>query len=608
MNIYAETALKLARKGYTPIPLTGKRPSVQNWQNARNVKPNQINIWERAGLFQNVGMVTGSASNNTVVIDFDGMEGYRRFCEAFPDLVDTLTVATGSGEGMHVYLKVDLLPDSRAFLNIPHGDETFNVEIKADGKQVVIPPSVHPDTGCPYIYHKRVEIKPVTDISAVLNWAEGMQNGNADIWTPPAAIHAGDDALNPVLLAAVESYFLSIPHKTHGEWINCSCPNTNNHKHGDKNFSFGYNRDGYGHCYVCGTMLLKDLLPLIQMDAKAYGGLFEKSEPFQVRLAQAPIQPADPAPDGLPVVIRSDRLSEYHARLTDYDAPVVSPPIYFPLKVLHRYGGMAEVMRAGKLIGIVGTSGGGKTSLLETMVDGWLSYNVPCLIWSPEWTADEFIERAVQRYGGPTMTELYKHEIFIYERQQGITGGVGVEVSEDQLRRAEKALRDIRKWTAQIGYINDPFLTVGKLRDSMNATLDKLRFTPRVLIIDYVQLLHAMETTPDLTMYKLLMVIKATCAAHQLVGVIASQTTKAAAKDAQSGDALDAQSARWVNDDAFNLYVTITPDRDETGMVRDSAILNVVKNSYGTRGKIRVGVDWPRMTFADIAHSNQRFE
>lgn len=614
MSNIVEKALELASKGYTVMPLHGKKPVVTEWQKLRNITPEQIYDWERAGMWRNIGMVCGAASRNTVVVDFDGLAGYEWFKRTFPDLVDTMTVATGSGDGMHVYFQVDLLPDSIAVMNIPVEGyaEPINIEFKSDGKQVVIPPSIHPDTQKEYTVFNRAPIKKISDLSTVQSWAKSLQ---AQDWQPPRVVSTNSDNLNPKLLAAVEAHFRAQPNKMNHDWINCSCPNTVNHKHGDRDFSFGYNAIGFGNCYVCGDMNLKALLPLIGMNANDYGGFYEKTEATvydpPMRIAGQPIAPAgSPASTApvIPVVTRSSRLTTYMERLLDFDTPVINAPVPFPLKVLHQFGGMAHVVKPGKLIGIVGVSGGGKTSLLETCVDGLLSVHVPALVWSPEWTADEFVERAVQRNGGVSSSDLYMHEIFKDEWQRGIKDGVGVELQDSQIEAAKTAVKILRGYTEEVGYLEMPFLTLGYLQASIEATLNAISFKPRVLIIDYIQLFHAMETNQDLTMYNLLLRIKAICQQYGLVGIIASQVTKSSSKDNVAGKLLDAYDARYVNDDAFNLFVTINPDYHEVTKERQySAVLNIAKNSMGRRGKVRVAVNWERLFFSDTPHPNQEF-
>lgn len=617
-NLYTQRAIELAEKGYTVIPLNGKVPMVEKWQEFRRVTPDLIMAWEQAGKWKNIGMVCGAASNNVVVIDFDGMPGYELFKLAFPELVNTMTVATGSGNGMHCYYKVDLLPDSRAVMSVLTSDaELINIEFKSDGKQVVIPPSIHPDTGNEYTVVNRAPIMHVPDLAKVWAWAQSLKPEEVKPWTPPTQ-YSGDKNLNRKLLSALENHFRSQPHKMHGDWINCSCPNASAHKHGDRTPSFGFNTsDGGANCYNCGGMSIKQMCGYLNIDPVSYGGIYEKSEQFNVQQATNPVNnrqsssvvtPSGAGDTGIPVVKRSERLTNYINRLTDFDTPRTVIPVPFPLRAVQQFNGMARVIKPGKVVGIVGVSGGGKTSLLETMVDGWLSMHVPCLVWSPEWDADEFIERAVQRYGGPRTDELYMHEIFIQEQQQGIVGGVGVEMPPAKLESAVKAVGMLRQFKEEVGYLDFPFLNAGYLQAEIDKTLKNLSFKPRVLIIDYVQLLYAMETDSNLTMYNLLMRLKAICAAYGLVGVLATQVTKEGTKGQQNGGVLDSLSARYVNDDAFNLFITINPDRDENGLFLPSAVLNVAKNSVGMKGKVRVAVNWERLAFDDRPHPNQVFK
>lgn len=611
MNVYSEQAIKLIDKQYTVIPLRGKVPQVKGWQELRGVTPEQVTEWEGKHLWQNIGMVCGAASGNLVVVDFDGLEGYDAFCNQFPELANTYTVKTGSGNGMHCYFKVDLLPDSIGVLNIPLQDGVLvNIEVKSDGKQVVIPPSIHPDTGKAYEVYKRVSVKKLTDLSAVINWIQSFRT--MDEWTPPAVrLPERSGNLNPALLSAVERHFTSQPHKVHGAWINTTCPNAAQHKHGDKVQSFGYNTDSAcGHCFRCGVMNLKALLPMLGMDAKDFGGMYEKVEPsrngsvpqgFRYEIAVDPIQP-------LTVVTRESRLTDYANRILDFDTPREAPPVVFPFKVLHKFGGMARVGRRGRLIGIVGVSGGGKTSLLESMVDGYLKMNTPVLIWSPEWTPDEFVERAVQRYGGARMEDMYLHEVHIWETQNGIKSGVGVPMTKDKQDASIQAIRALRQWETQVGYINEPFMNLEQFQARIQHTLWSLTFKPGVIVFDYVQLLDALGDTPDMTMYKLLMRLKAVCNANNMQGILASQVTKDNARGQANGKMLDSLAAQYVRDDAFNLFVTINPDRNkETGDFLPSAVLNVAKNSFGKRGRVRVPTCWERLSFEDREHPDQSF-
>lgn len=601
--LYAEKARELAAKGITTIPLDGKKPRPTEWQTLRATTPELITEWETKGWWTNIGMVTGEASRNIVVIDFDGLEGFYAFERAFPDLRDTYIVKTGSGNGMHVYYMLDLLPDSRDQKNIELNGQKVNIEFKANGRQVVIPPSIHPDTGEGYTKYHDVAIMRLSDLSQVWAWACSLKPQD---WVAPVVKGQGGK-INPQLLRDITARFTSQPHKVHGAWINTQCPNTNAHRHGDRTYSFGWNeQSAVGHCYVCGEMLVEQLIGYIHINPETYGGIFLNAQPGmngKHDLSRAP----QGAPLPIPVITRKERLTAYIDRINDDKVVSANPPVPFPFRCLHHLHGEAHYLRAGQLIGIIGASGTGKTSLLESMVDGWLDMHVPCLVWSPEWDADDFIARSVQRYGGATTEEVNAHEAAVYE--QATFGKVleGKLMSGSVRSASIEAIRHLRKWETQVGYLEMPMLTYDYLRDSLAATLASLTFKPRVLVIDYVQLLHALEERKT-EMYHLLMRLKALCKQYKLTGAIACQVTKKDSRSASDGQLLDTQSARYVNDDPFNLFMTINPDRNpDTGTFLQSAVLNVVKNSNGIKDKVRVPTDWEKLYFSDTLHPDQTF-
>lgn len=620
-----DAAIAIAEKGATPIPLKGKVPVLDGWQKLRNVTSDQIREWDTKGILQNVGIVCGEASKNLVVIDFDGLDAYKAFAEKFPELADTFTVLTGSGKGKHCYFKVDLLPPSEKAMDTPLG----NIEIKANGTQVVAPPSVHPDTNLPYSVARQVAIKHVTDLSDLLAWIREMKPGG---WQPyPAVLLVGkQDAINHLVIGALQRYFdAQSGMKYHGDWINCACPNKSAHNHGDSTPSFGYNcKSGIGHCYRCGVILTKDLCALAGIDYKAMGGLFEAKPPRtspgpestppsrEPNTANGRIEgkttPDHTSPNGTRFIDRSDVLRTYIDRVFDIDKPPDSAPILFPLRVMHKFGGMAKVIKPGKLVAVVGTSGSGKTSMLETMVDGWLRIGIRVMVWSPEWDADEFADRAVQRYGGPSATDIYLHEMYKRELADGkITGFLGKALTEEQEDAAMKAIRTMREWSGDVTYIQNPLLTSEQLHHELGERLAGMSgdVRPKALVIDYAQLMHSLQKLGQaMSMYEMLMRIKASCVHHKLVGVIATQTTKADARSANGGGLLDNQSARYVNDDPFNLFITLNPEFTEFDIPMDTAVLNLVKNSQGMKGKVRVPSDLSHLAFVDKEHPNQNFQ
>jgi len=268
------------RLGLSVIPLSGKRPAISSWLRFQQepAAASLIEQWHEADLLSNVGVVCGAVSGELVVIDFDGVAGYPAFAAIFPDLVDTFTVATGGGVGKHVYLFADELPPTTRALGTPLG----HIELRSDGTYVAAPPSIHPDTRKQYTVEKLLDILRVPDLQDVVQWIEAFNSKRpgAGDWQPPGDVPVGDRTLNPRLIRAVADELGSRRFKQRGEWLHGSCIYPERHKNGDRNPSFGLNlRSGYGYCYRCGTMLLKEVCEALNIDPADHGGLLERSEP-----------------------------------------------------------------------------------------------------------------------------------------------------------------------------------------------------------------------------------------------------------------------------------------------------------------------------------------
>ena len=89
---------------------------------------------------------------------------------------------------------------------------------------------------------------------------------------------AQSGSVNPRLVAAVAAYFLERGYRRRDGWLNGPCLFSQRHHHSDAHRSFGFNADsGYGYCYVCGTLLLRDLCPALGLQPSRYGGLLAAS-------------------------------------------------------------------------------------------------------------------------------------------------------------------------------------------------------------------------------------------------------------------------------------------------------------------------------------------
>lgn len=160
-------AVAYAAAGYSVLPLRGKKPALKTWEQLQQRRPDVLEIgrWQKWGWRWNVGIICGVVSGNLVVIDLDGLNAVGLFESAFPAWLDTYTVATGSGEGKHLYYHVQDLPTTTR-VNVAGG----NLEMRANGCYVVAPPSIHPDTGMSYRVERDVPPLRVKHMNGVKRW------------------------------------------------------------------------------------------------------------------------------------------------------------------------------------------------------------------------------------------------------------------------------------------------------------------------------------------------------------------------------------------------------------------------------------------------------
>ena len=94
-------------------------------------------------------------------------------------------------------------------------------------------------------------------------------------WQPPKiSAPTGDAPLNRRVIEEISRVLTGQGFKPHGEWLHGRCLYPERHKHGDRNPSFGFNTaSGYGHCYLCGTMLAKEVCARLNIDPVQFGGL-----------------------------------------------------------------------------------------------------------------------------------------------------------------------------------------------------------------------------------------------------------------------------------------------------------------------------------------------
>lgn len=574
-----------------PIPLVGKRPHFKDWQHL--CREDYKVGWFANGY--NVGLMTGKPSSGLIVLDFDDESVYNAFCKAFEQYWDTYTVRTGRG-GYHVYLQAS----GECPINC---DVKGKVELKSTGRQVVAPPSIHPDTQKSYTVDNAKSILTVTDWSDIVAWINSHRPKRD--WQPPRETIANPEDINPELKAALYDYFQRQPGATfHGNWINCSCPNPNGHKNGDKNPSFGYNSvSGVGNCYGCGSKNTKTLCELVGINPKDYGGLYPKQTSVgdKSKLSQAPVETQPTVLVNKPTIVyHDDELKErYKARLSGLSV-IEGTPLIIPMKALHQFGGFAEVMMPGKVIGVYAASGNGKTTFCETWNDTWLRWGVHTGFWGQEWTPDEIYDRRVQRWEGIAYQQMARWELWKKEKARGIPSEQrsGAALSLNDIARTNQALDKISLWSGKGTYFYQAQITLENLLSHIANELDAARQRGQridVMIFDYLQLVQL--TTPDNRnpIEQALGLIKLFIADMKIIGLVASQVTKDGTRAVKDGKILDDYNAQFVRSDKFNLFISLNPMYDENGDKLNRAKVAVTKNSTGATGSIEMPINWYRL-------------
>lgn len=611
-----ERAIKLVEKGYTPLLLNGKAPIASGWQNM-SVTKTDVENWHTDG--RNLGLRTGD--NGLIVLDFDGLSGYEAFCLGFSELVDTHTVKTGSGNGMHVYLIVQNgIPKSSGVLNMPGGG---HVEIKAKGRQVVIPPSVHPDTGLPYQVHVAAPIKLITTFTPIQEWIEAF-NPKPEYEPRQEAVPTAVGEHSNYAKQALSNMAAELARQTEGgrnnalnrtAWklahfvrrgdltesevrnalegamfANGSISANGDKKSFEATFASGFN-DGYAD-----TSFEPEIYRRPSTGSGFHPSRSQTNWNEQKSTDRAmPGNWKDYAPPQKAVdengvtTIRRTRIVKRTSLLSDLSDRIEAdeyqgglPPIPFPLQCMHRFGGQALMTKPGKVIAFVGASGSGKTSALETLADAYVMQDIPVWLWSPEWTPDELAERAVQRLEGVSQDALYLHEFDLWRTNRyQVEPMHSLRLSDETRQKSAQAMRKLRSWPQDVYFVENDLLNVDEMTELIAEAKSICDPFPRVLICDYAQLLEANQVEEgDDSMNTMIHRFKRLCVHFGLVGVIATQTTK---------------------DDARR-------NRSKEGTFKGTTVLNCAKNSRGTTGKVRVVSDPARLRIIDQAYPDQSFD
>ena len=148
--------------GICPCP--GKHPRIKDWITNASSEGPQIEKWWRTHPASNIGVVTGSGSG-LVVLDVDprngGDDSLRRAIFKYGRLPDTVTSKTGVADRTTSF-------QSQRKTASPSFELEEGLEVKAEGSQVVLPPSTHP-SGKRYEWEPELSPEEI-DVAPAPSW------------------------------------------------------------------------------------------------------------------------------------------------------------------------------------------------------------------------------------------------------------------------------------------------------------------------------------------------------------------------------------------------------------------------------------------------------
>lgn len=397
------------------------------------------------------------------------------------------------------------------------------------------------------------------------------------------------------------------------------CPTTT---HSDKNPSFRIAEGDRCKMPIC-TCGVQDLEPKEAWNAVARGCRVATWDEYkaQKRAESGIAKPAKPntaTPEPPPVVHTDDEplwvdSHTIYKQMLDHLEGENIPDIEFiecPLTCLHEYGGFAQIMFPGKLVYMVGVSGGGKTSMGETMGEKLLRQGYDFVWYGPEWTPYEMGLRSLQRAGGADMIRMAENFHYQVQGKRGIPSDKrkGSPLSEDEITVANREILNMANWAGRAYFMTPRAnkLPLTQMLDTVRALVQDRRKQGRKVVaffFDYLQRANKRGRDGAFWSEEVIGEIKSLCEELALVGFIMVQPKKSDSEDARDNVKLSEASGQGLSDQQCNLYLAIAPmfEKDTNGdaVMTDFTKIRIVKNSMGRKGEVTVRADWSRLLLID---------
>lgn len=424
-----------------------------------------------------------------------------------------------------------------------------------------------------------------------------------------AAVSSHDDDMPAAYYDAIARALGAEKYKSGGWSLPIKCP-FGSHEHDDHNPHAHWHKDKHIlRCFKCGeTRLSKEVAAAVGVEWRDY-----VERPTQ-RAERRVTEQLDGTPQraiGLSGIVKSsdDSLARYKERL-DGKGVQGARPLLFPLRALWKFEGMCRVVRPRKTICVLGLSGGGKTSFMETLGDIWRqSGENHMLWWGPEWSWEEMADRSIQRYGGLTTTQMDLHEMWLAEAAANIPEGErnGVKATDEQIELSKKVADDVAAWPGKTFYLDKMELSLDELLAVARDTIEeqKARGCPiRVSVWDYVQLARVTGIRDEGAAIRAAAArIKAFTADNELITIVATQPRKGDSSDLKEDQKmLESEAAQYLEPNTFNLFLSLNPHY-ANGNMQSTGTIKVTKNSKGRTGDALVHLDFAHLRWLDTKES-----
>lgn len=321
------------------------------------------------------------------------------------------------------------------------------------------------------------------------------------------------------------------------------------------------------------------------------------------------------------VYTRRQAIDRYKRRLRG-EEHLEFMPLINPIRALHQFSGMGEILHPGLLWGIKAPTGGGKTMLSDVIVDIFAQQNIDGVVFSGEWAWYKQADRAVRRHDeqGFSLTPNEVSKLEIAHKEMEDLGGIrfGAIPAGDRIDYSIQLADWVNQFPGEVFYIDQFGIDLISLLATVQKTVTVVRnkikikgkdgkpdelYNPQYIVLDYLQLLQVPSVMAgQMTIEHMILLIKAVCAKLGLVVILLSQMTKEASRQIQKGKP-DVEGGMNLRDFQLNFATTIRI-QSTTDQQRGLMTVNVTKNSEGKgTGHVYLPIEWKQMTVHDEALS-----